>query len=77
VVVAHTDFTKVTRVVFIEVGSESEIESVRRKVTNNKKIADVPVVVLTTSKTTTSRMFAVLAYSSMTGRNMASVFSCL
>jgi len=52
----HTDFSEVTRVVFIKVGS---------------------VVVLTTSKTTTSRMLAVLAHSSMTGRNVAAVFPCL
>ena len=38
---------------------------------------DVPVVVRTTSETTTSGMLAVLAYTSMTGRDVAAVLASL
>ena len=48
--VAHTDFTEVTRVVLVHVGS---------------------VVVLTTGKTTTTGMLPVLAYTTVTGRDVA------
>lgn len=37
----------------------------------------VPVVMHTTSKTTTSRMFSVLPYTSMSGRDMTAVLSCV
>lgn len=69
----HSDFSEVARVVFIKVGS---VIIVWERRTTGLKIG-IPVVVLTTSKTTTSRMLAVLAYSTMTGRNVAAVFSCL
>ena len=48
--VAHTDFTEVTGMVLVEVGT---------------------VVVLTTSKTTTTGMLAVLSDTSLTGGNVA------
>lgn len=35
----------------------------------------LPVVVLTTSETTTSRMFAVLSYTSVTGRYVAAMLA--
>lgn len=48
--VSHTDFTEVTRVVLVEIGS---------------------VVVLTTGHTTTTGVLPVLAYTTVTGRDMA------
>lgn len=47
--VSHTDFTEVTRMVLVHVGT---------------------VVVLTTSKTTTTGMLSVLAYTTVTGRDV-------
>lgn len=41
------------------------------------KWRDAPVVVLTTSETTTSRMLAVLAHTSVTGRDVAAVLTGL
>ena len=38
---------------------------------------DVPVVVLATSETATSGVLAVLANTSMTGRDVAAVLACL
>ena len=38
---------------------------------------DVPVVVSTTSETATSRVLAVLAYTTVTGRNVTAVLACL
>jgi hypothetical protein len=54
VVVTHTNLTKVTRVVLVEVCA---------------------VVVLTTSKTTTTRMLPVLAYTTVTGRDVTAVLA--
>jgi hypothetical protein len=48
--VAHTDFTEVTGMVLVEVGT---------------------VVVLTTGHTTTTRVLAVLSYTTVAGRDMA------
>lgn len=52
--VSHTDFTEVTRVVLVHVGT---------------------VVVLTTSKTTTTGMLSVLAYTTVTGRDVTAVLA--
>ena len=48
--ISHSDLSKVTRMVFVQVRS---------------------VVMLTTSKTTTTWMLAMLAYTTVSGRDMA------
>ena len=79
--VAHTNFTKVTGMVLIKVGSLSHRRNgryVRIKVFSLAKVKiDAPVVVLTTSETTTSGVFTVLSDTSMTGRDVAAVLASL
>jgi hypothetical protein len=62
---AHTDLTKVTRMVFIKVGSEKKKHRICQYLRGIKTDRDIPVVVRTTSKTTTTRMFPMLAYTPM------------
>ena len=80
--VTHTNLTEVTRVVLIKVGSLSHRRNgryVRIKVFSLAKVKeiDAPVVVLTTSETTTSGVFTVLSDTSMTGRDVAAVLASL
>jgi len=72
VVMAHTNFSKVTRMVLVKVGPETLLmlpEQVLWMV--------IPVVVLTTSKTTTSGVLTVLAYASVAGRDVAAMLASL
>ena len=71
---SHTHFTKVTRVVLVKVGTTREIRSIDLQYQNKR---DSPVVVQTTSETTTTRVFAVLSNTSVTSRDMATVLASL
>lgn len=70
-VLAHTDFTEVTRMVLIEIRS---VKTVKPEL-SHKKRRDIPVVVHATSETTTSWVLAVLSYTTMTCGNMTAVLS--
>lgn len=71
----HTNLTKVTRVVLVKVDPKKTI----MKFFQNPRRAHihVPVVVCTTSKTTSSRMLAVLAYTTISSRHMPTMFSSI
>lgn len=71
---SHTHFTKVTRVVLVKVGTTREIRSIDLQYQNKR---DSPVVVQTTSETTTTRVFAVFSNASVTSRDMATVLASL
>ena len=74
----HTDLTEVTRVVLIEVcplHSETKFYMSPARVQQNR--TNAPVVVLTTSETTTSGVLAVLSNTTVTGRDVAAVLASL
>ena len=83
--VTHTNLTEVTRMVLIEVGSVNvnvKCELIRMYVFLCARgwewgRGDVPVVVSTTSETATSRVLAVLAYTTVTGGDVSSVLASL
>jgi len=63
---AHTNFTEVTGMEFIKIGSKTHVKDMHISIPDNNGYEcaynqDAPVVVLTTSKTTTSRVLAVLS----------------
>lgn len=51
---------------------EQEVNMETRK---GHKSKDAPVVMLTTSKTTTTRVLPVLSYTTVSSRNMSAVFA--
>ncbi len=72
---AHTNLTEVTRMVLVEVGTES-IKLRRHSVGSDNNAWDVPVVVLTTSETATSWMLAVLSYTTVSSRDVPAMLAC-
>src|SRR3984957_13411688 len=76
---SHTNFPKVTRMILVKVGSIVFVRQFffchcKYRVKNG---LHSPMVMKTASKTTTTRMFAVFSYTSVTRRHMPSMFTSL
>jgi len=75
VVVAHTNLTEVTWMVLVEVGSNYRGDLRQKDFDKYARQKNTPVVMLTTSKTATSRMLSVLSYTAVTSRYVATVLA--
>jgi hypothetical protein len=69
---AHTDFPKVTGVVLVKVGTADPLDLT---VARERKGVNKPVMVLSTSETTSSRMLAVFPNTTMAGRYVPAVLT--
>jgi hypothetical protein len=72
--VPHTNLSKVARVVLVKVGTKREHHAIRNLAYRDRQ-SNIPVVVLTTSETTTPGVLAVLADTSVAGRDVAAVLA--